>query len=106
MKAKAEFDSIKEYMKNRISILLIFLLSSNFDCSATKHVIGYQLYTGLYYNFLGVVNNLIWCKNNNKTPVVYWGLIACIMNPMVIGKNQMYGNITFKPIFTELRSQF
>ena len=29
--------------------------------------------TGLFYSFLGVVNNLLWCKKNSVTPVVFWG---------------------------------
>ena len=60
-------------MSKGISIFLMIFLLNNFTCHGAKHVIGYQPYTGLYYSFLGGVNNLIWCKNNNKTPVVYWG---------------------------------
>lgn len=28
---------------------------------------------GLFSNFFGVINNLIWCEKTGTTPVVYWG---------------------------------
>ncbi len=44
------------------------------SCKATKnHVIGYQIGAGLFYNFLGVINNIQYCKKNSLHPIVYWG---------------------------------
>ena len=60
-------------MKKKLIFLILLALLTDHNCQASKHVIGYQKLTGLFYSFLGVVNNLIWCKKNNITPVVYWG---------------------------------
>ncbi len=62
-------------MKKIIQLSFGLLLLTG-QCDGTKHVIGYQEGAGLFYNFLGVVNNLIWSKKNSKEPVVYWGPIS------------------------------
>ena len=61
----------RDIMKKLYILLFVSVVSTIY--SAEKYVIGYQEATGLFYSYLGVVNNLLWCKKNNKVPVVYWG---------------------------------
>ncbi len=60
-------------MKKLSRLLLFLILLGGSHCQASKHVIGYEKLSGLFYSFLGVINNLIWCKKNDRKPVVYWG---------------------------------
>ncbi|MFZ5953494.1 MAG: hypothetical protein ACOYT8_00160 [Candidatus Dependentiae bacterium] len=54
------------------------LLLISFICSLSliaqtheKFVIG-QHGCGFFSSFFGALNNLIWCEQNNKVPVIYW----------------------------------
>ncbi len=64
-------------MKNQIKcivyVLTFYFTLSNFThCSAEKYVIG-NPGSGFFSSFICTLNHLIWCEENNKIPVVYWG---------------------------------
>ena len=63
-----------KYIQHLI-ICLITLTSLFFQINAHngKHIISSEFAAGLFYNFLGVVNNINYCKKNNLIPVAYWG---------------------------------
>lgn len=60
-------------MKQSLSIIIFWwgLISINPIHAHNKYVIG-NWHAGFFSCFLSVLNNLAWCDQNNKTPVVYW----------------------------------
>lgn len=57
-----------------VPLMLIFL-AVNYNLlrgNSEKFIIGGRTDCGFFSNFLGVLNNLHWCRKNNYTPVVYW----------------------------------
>ncbi|MGE0206675.1 MAG: hypothetical protein AB7R69_02385 [Candidatus Babeliales bacterium] len=58
------------------TIVYFFLIQLSFVCAQEKHVIGGRS-VGLFSNFIGVLNNLVWCIKHNKAPVAYWGENDC-----------------------------
>lgn len=51
--------------------LVVFFSQITSISSDIKYVLGARD-AGLFSNFLGVLNLLVWCKKNNKFLVVYW----------------------------------
>lgn len=63
-------------MKCKILLIsILFLCSAPMLLSDTeKFVIGSRGgMVGFFSNFFGVINHIMWCEKNNKTPVVWWG---------------------------------
>ncbi len=60
-------------MKSRLKIIALISIIGHCTKATNKRVIGCQPGAGLFYNFLGVINNLQYCKKNNLEPIVYWG---------------------------------
>lgn len=69
-------------MKQRIILNVLWLqlisgsqliFAEDFIDRPAKHVIGgFGTHVGFFANFLAVLNQLRWCENNSKVPVVYW----------------------------------
>ena len=58
------------HIKNKKTLILIFAFAFNYS-SPNKFIIG-SAGCGFFTDFLGVINNIMWCEENNKIPVVYW----------------------------------
>ena len=58
-------------MKKFFFILAFQAINNSY---AAKHIIGYQEGAGLFYNYLGVINNILWCQNNNRNSSGILGL--------------------------------
>ena len=67
-----------------------------------KHVIG-CLSAGFFSSFFGVLNNLNWCLNNNKTPVVFWDHQSLYYNPAGYNESLNVWEYYFEPV-SSLRS--
>ena len=66
-----------------------------------KHVIGNVKGAGIFYDFSIAVHNLIYCKQNKLTPVIFWGANAQPPKKTAIRIISMFGNIYFEPVSKE-----
>ena len=54
-----------------IQVCFLFFINAS-GTLPEKHAIGCRWHVGFFSTFLGVLNQLKWCEQNTKTPVVYW----------------------------------
>ena len=69
------------YMRYLLSFAMALLCAASLSAQQpNKHIIGVHT-AGFFSCFLGVLNQLYWCEENNKIPVVYWGAESLYYNP-------------------------
>jgi len=67
------------------------------DTTTNKYVIG-SLSAGLFSSFLGVVNHLVFCKQNNLVPVVYWDNQSLYFDKNANNTNNNVWEYYFEPV--------
>lgn len=82
------------------TMALIYILSmsiTNANQSLNKHIIGVH-HAGFFSCFLGVLNQLYWCEQNDKIPVVYWGEKSHYYNPAGFNGSFNVWEYYFEPV--------
>jgi hypothetical protein len=90
-------------MKKFIFLVVMLVVFKNMICNfdvqniskPEKYVIG-CVRAGFFSSFTGVLNHLLWCDENNKTPLVYWNKDSLYYDTEL--KNQNVWEYYFEPV--------
>lgn len=84
-------------MIKQLSFILFGILAVAGSYSSEKFVIG-QHRCGFFSCFFGALNNLIWCAENNKIPVMYWNESSLYFDERDTECKDNAWNCFFKPV--------